>query len=138
MDFLTLCWAIHRVGGIALLLHPTSSAAEIESHVKQSKCSAVFTNHILLNTCLEGTGSAGMSTDKVYILDFPGDAKPADESASSRLSVETLISEGRSLDSIETVNFDNDDENVDRVALFCPTSGTSGMQVRDSTSTQLS
>ncbi|KAF3763942.1 hypothetical protein M406DRAFT_51177 [Cryphonectria parasitica EP155] len=128
IDFLTLCWAIHRVGGICLLLHPTSSATEVETHLKASKPSAIFTNHALLKTCLEATKSSGLVPgEKVYILDFPGDA-PRNESLCGELplhSVEKMISEGQSMSSIDPVTWDADEE---RVAFLCPTSGTSGMQ----------
>ncbi|KAK5988825.1 Fatty-acyl-AMP ligase ecdI [Cladobotryum mycophilum] len=127
IDFLTLSWAIHRIGGICLLLHATSPASEIEAHLKRSNCVTIFTNYALLPTCLEATGSAGISGDRVYILDIPGYVKPDDGPGKTLLSVENLIAQGRSLDAIDSVNWD-DDEGAERVAFLCPTSGTSGFQ----------
>ncbi|RFU79722.1 amp-dependent ligase [Trichoderma arundinaceum] len=127
VDFLTACWAIHRVGGICLLLHPTSPASEIEAHMKRSNCHAVFTNYALLPTCLEATNGVGILADNVFILEIPGIPKPDDGPGASLHTVEALIAEGSSLSTINPVNWD-DEEGTERVAYLCPTSGTSGMQ----------
>lgn len=93
--------------------------------MKGSKCTAVFTNHALLKTCLQATSALGVPEEKVYILGIPNDAK-VDEGPRS---VESLISEGASMSPISSLAWDNDEPGNDRIAFLCPTSGTSGMQV---------
>ncbi|KAL2797320.1 putative AMP dependent ligase/synthetase [Aspergillus keveii] len=122
VDFIPLSWAIHRVGGTCLALHPTSSATELQSLMRQARCRALFTCRELLGKC----EAAVMDAAPIFLLDLPGDDNlPAGEK--SILSVNKLIADGEHLLPLAHVSL-QPGESRDRVAYLCPTSGTSGYQ----------
>ena len=119
-------WAIHRAGGTCLLLHPTSSAAEIEAHLKRAKCNVIFTNHRLVATAQKAMAEP---IAKIYVLEMPEDS--LDSRSANSLQLETvneMIIRGRTLPPLEQIKL-SPGESRERVAYLCPTSGTSGKQV---------
>ncbi|KAL4884488.1 hypothetical protein BJY04DRAFT_225678 [Aspergillus karnatakaensis] len=126
MDFVPLSWAIHRIGGICLVLHPTSSAAEIESLMKQARCKALFTCRDLLPNSQAVFNALQLDSSKLFLLDLPGEEQTK-TTEKDIVTAAQLVADGEQLPSIEKVGLQSG-ESSRRVAYLCPTSGTSGYQ----------
>ena len=109
-----------------MLLHSTSSAAEIETQLSKANCNVMFTCQPLLSTCNKISETRSIAT---YLFDLPNeDSKSLDPSSSSKKLAELAI-EGSSLQDLEGVSW-SAGQGREQVAFLCPTSGTSGKQVR--------
>ncbi|KAL4865752.1 hypothetical protein BDV12DRAFT_187936 [Aspergillus spectabilis] len=124
VDFVPLSWAIHRVGGTCLVLHPTSSAAELQSLMRQANCKALFTCRELLATCGGVLAALQLDSSRLFLLDTPGDDQTTQ---TQTISVSQLITDGENLPPVVEVAL-KPGESKHRVAYLCPTSGTSGYQ----------
>ncbi|BCS23694.1 putative NRPS-like protein biosynthetic cluster [Aspergillus puulaauensis] len=128
IDFLIASWAVHRVGGVCLLMHPTSSAAEIKRHITLTKCRVLFTCRSLLSTANDALADSAVQDPKVYLLDLPEElAKTSSLPDQGQKTVELLVQEGASLPQIEPLQW-TPGQGKEQVAYLCPTSGTSGLQ----------
>lgn len=121
IDFLIACWAVHRLGGICLLLHSTSLASEIIPHLEKAKCNIIFTVQPLLPTCLEVDQAISL---QVFLFDLPKEI-PDPSKTNQRLT--QLVEEGSILGDLEDVKW-SPAQGREQVAYLCPTSGTSGKQ----------
>ncbi|KAL4922592.1 hypothetical protein BDW62DRAFT_215651 [Aspergillus aurantiobrunneus] len=118
IDFLIASWAIHRIGGVCLLMHPTSSASEIQRHIALTRCRVVF-------TCL---ADSHVEDPRVYLLDLPEElAKPPVLPGQEHQTVEQLVRQGSSLPPIDPLQW-TASQGKEQVAYLCPTSGTSRLQ----------
>ncbi|KAM3065448.1 hypothetical protein ACMFMF_011170 [Clarireedia jacksonii] len=124
IDFLILCWAIHRLGGICLLLHSTSTAAEIEAHSHVANCKVIFTCKPLLSTCEEVSKNRFL---RIFLLDFPKQAQE-EVHVQKYKTVSQMISESPRSSELPPVVL-QPGQGGKLVAYLCPTSGTSGKQV---------
>ena len=124
-----LCWAIHRLNGICLLIHPTSSLVEITSHVKKAKCGTIFTGHPLVSSCIQAAAQLSIPLDRIYTLTMPeafvGVPEPTDHEFKS---VDEMITEGSQLQPLEPSIWKSG-QGREQIAYLCATSGTSGKQV---------
>lgn len=118
------------MGGVCLLMHPTSSAAEIKRHISLTKCRVLFTCRSLLSTANDALADSAVQDPKVYLLDLPEElAKTPSLPDQGQKTVEQLVQEGASLPQIESLQW-TPGQGKEQVAYLCPTSGTSGLQVR--------
>ncbi|KAF9767599.1 hypothetical protein IL306_015213 [Fusarium sp. DS 682] len=123
LDFLVVCWAIHRIGGIALLLQPTTSPVEISSHMTKANCDILITCEELLPSCkailnlLPKTPRKifSINTSKTQLPVFEGDIK----------CLPQLYDEGSDLPEIEQLQ---PRDASTTIAFYLTTSGTSGPQ----------
>ncbi|KAL4928071.1 uncharacterized protein BDV17DRAFT_298800 [Aspergillus undulatus] len=128
IDFLIASWAIHRVGGICLLMHPTSSAAEIKRHIALAKCRVLFACRSLLSTATEALSEGEIKDPKIYLLDLPEElAKKTTLPDQGQTTLEQLVQQGSSLPQIDPLQW-TAGQGKEQVAYLCPTSGTSGWQ----------
>ncbi|KAL4812985.1 hypothetical protein BDW67DRAFT_193115 [Aspergillus spinulosporus] len=128
LDFLIASWAIHRIGGICLLMHPTSSAAEIKRHIALTECRVIFTCRSLLPTANEVLAESEIQDPRVFLLDLPEElGKKPSLPDQGQQTVEQLISAGAALPSIDALEW-AEGQGKEQVAYLCPTSGTSGLQ----------
>ncbi|KAL3430054.1 hypothetical protein BDV09DRAFT_189603 [Aspergillus tetrazonus] len=128
LDFLVASWAIHRIGGICLLMHPTSSAAEIKRHIELTECRVLFTCRSLLPTANEVLVESKVQDPRVYLLDLPEElGKKPSLPDQGQQTVEQLISAGATLPLIDALEW-AEGQGKEQVAYLCPTSGTSGLQ----------
>ncbi|GAM84984.1 hypothetical protein ANO11243_029870 [Dothideomycetidae sp. 11243] len=127
VDFIILSWAVHRLGGLCLLLHSTSSAGEIAAHLKRVQCAAIFTNEPLLATTRKARELLNGEPQKIFILDVANELLPEGHVNSDLTTVEQLAQKGAELEALEPLKWDAVNGR-DQVAYLCPTSGTSGAQ----------
>nr|QIW91880.1 Ligase [Phialomyces arenicola] len=132
IDLVPLSWAIHRIGGTCLLLHPTSSAADIATLMRKANCKVLFTCEELLAVCQDVLTTMKIDLSNLFLLEVPGDAQPSSNGTETngtewKQTVSQLITDGEDLPPLEKVKL-QDGESRHRVAYLCPTSGTSGYQ----------
>lgn len=127
VDYLTLAWAVHRVGGVLTAVNAAYNAQELEFQTHDSGMKAIFTNLPLLKTCTDGVKKGGLSHDKIYIIPLPEVVTPGMTNQGHK-TIEDLINLGKGLDRITP-----SDENwskghaKERCAFLCYSSGTSGL-----------
>ena len=129
IDFFAFCWAIHRLNGICLLIHPTSTVDEIMSHMKSAKCSAIFTCQTLVSTSVEVATRLSVPQTRVFTLPLPEGFLKNPEPIDGFKSLEDLVALGAPMQQPEPLIWEKGQAKK-QVAYLCATSGTSGKQVR--------
>ncbi|RDL32344.1 Acetyl-CoA synthetase-like protein [Venustampulla echinocandica] len=121
IDYVPLTWAIHRIGGTCLLLHPTSSAAELESLMRKANCKAMFTCKPLLGPCQTAFTAINGNLSNLFLLELP-EEPPVPV---SNRTISQLIADGEQLPDLQPLNLEGF-KSKECLAYLCPTSGTSG------------
>ncbi|KAL5044870.1 hypothetical protein BDW71DRAFT_198752 [Aspergillus fruticulosus] len=117
LNFLVASWAVHRIGGICLLMHPAGSATKIKRHIELAPCRVLFTGLSSLPTANEVLLESEVQDPRVYLLAVPEElGKTPSLPDQGQKTAEQLVKEEESFPP------------VDHVAYQCPTSGTSGLQ----------
>ncbi|PPJ50273.1 hypothetical protein CBER1_04911 [Cercospora berteroae] len=127
IDYLSLAWAVHRVGGILTAVNAAYNASELEFQLRDSGAKAVFTCLPLLQTCKDGAKKVGLGDDKIYLLPMPeivtGGAKNG-----GHKTIHDLVNEGKKLDRFEPSDSKwSKGHGKERCAFLCYSSGTSGL-----------
>ncbi|TEY59333.1 hypothetical protein BOTCAL_0195g00020 [Botryotinia calthae] len=124
IDFMTLAYAVHELGGVASPANAQYSAPELEFQLKSSGAKALFTCIPLLETALQAAKGAGIKNDRIYILDLPeiltGGKKVPFKTA------DDLISAGEKLPRLEPLRMEKG-QAARQTAYLCYSSGTSGL-----------
>lgn len=139
IDYLVLCWAVHRLNGVVLPIHSTSSLGEIISHMQRARCAAIFTCRTMLSTSLEAAEQLAIPRSRIYTIrlgDEEGTAQDPLPVSAAGVSgqftdLELLVTEGAQLPPLESLAW-RPGQGKHQVAFLCATSGTSGKQVRTS------
>lgn len=127
IDYMTLAWAVHRLGGILSCVNAAYNASELEYQMKHSGAKAIFTCLPLLKTCKEGIKSSQIPDDKVFLLPLPplvtqGISNPGHK------DINDLIASGSKLPSVPASDEKwSKGEGARRTCFLCYSSGTSGM-----------
>ncbi|KAL2845911.1 hypothetical protein BJY01DRAFT_177131 [Aspergillus pseudoustus] len=127
LDFFALCWAVHRLNGICLPVHPFSIVPEIVAHMRRANCKIIFTCQSLVANTLEAAKELSISNDRVYTMALPEGYLPNPEPIDQFKSVDQLITEGKKLETIPALIWEKGQAKR-QVAYYCATSGTSGKQ----------
>lgn len=120
-----MCWAVHRLNGICLVIHTGSSSKEIESHFTRSKCKAVFACQSLLKTCTDVTETIGIPRSNIYTIPVPGETTAT---TNDHKTFEQFLTEGATLPALEPLKWEQG-QGKKQIAYLAATSGTSGLQV---------
>ncbi|CAK4031016.1 acyl- ligase easD-like [Lecanosticta acicola] len=127
IDYLTLAWAVHRIGGITTCVNAAYNASELEYQMNDSGAKAIFTSLPLLQTCKDGVKKSKLSDDRIYILPLPEAVTPGMSNGNHK-TIDDLVKMGSQLDrgqaSDETWGRG---EGKRRCAFLCYSSGTSGL-----------
>ena len=124
LEYLTCCWAIHRIGATCLLLHGSTTPEENGAHIKRSRCRVLIASPSLLQSGQAAMAAAGVS-DPVFYLNGTTSATNGHGTQPQLKTVEELMTAGSSRDRLPVMV----ERGGERVAYLCPTSGTSGLQV---------
>ncbi|KAL4962934.1 acyl--CoA ligase [Aspergillus stella-maris] len=127
LDFFVLCWAVHRLNGICLQIHPFSIVPEIVQHMRTAKCGIIFTCQSLVANSLEAAKELSIPGSKIYTMALPEGYLQNPEPVDQFKSVEGMIAEGEKLDAIPPLKWEKGRAKT-QVAYYCATSGTSGKQ----------
>ncbi|KAF4961414.1 hypothetical protein FGADI_268 [Fusarium gaditjirri] len=123
LDFLIVCWAIHRIGGICLLIQPTTSPVEISSHMTKAKCDILITCEELLPSCVEILNRLPKAPRRIFSINTSTTQLPNFEGEIKCLP--QLYQNGSELPEIEQLQ---PKDAHTTVAFYLTTSGTSGPQ----------
>lgn len=127
IDYLTVAWAVHRIGGILTAVNAAYNEHELEFQMKHSGCKAIFTSLPLLKTCMKGIESSQISKENVFILPLPEQVTPGMSNPGHR-TVDDLIAIGSDLPPQRADDEKwSKGEGATRTAFLCYSSGTSGL-----------
>ncbi|KAL2825067.1 hypothetical protein BDW59DRAFT_146767 [Aspergillus cavernicola] len=127
LDFFVLCWAVHRLNGICLPIHPFSIVPEVVAHMTNARCKVIFTCQSLVANTLVATKELSIPQDRIYTMALPEGYVQNPEPIDQFKSVEELIFEGEKLEAIPALAWEKGQAKT-QVAYYCATSGTSGKQ----------
>lgn len=127
IDYLTLGWAVHRIGGILTCVNAAYNASELEYQMNDSGAKAIFTCLPLLQTCKDGVKKSKLPNEKIYILPLPEAVTPGMKNQGHK-TIEDLVEMGKTLDKISpSDDFWKKGEGRTKCAFLCYSSGTSGL-----------
>ncbi|KAI9367804.1 hypothetical protein BJX61DRAFT_551012 [Aspergillus egyptiacus] len=127
LDFFALCWAVHRLNGICLPVHPFSIVPEIVAHMTTANCKVIFTCQSLVANSLEAARELSIPQERIYTMALPDGYLQNPEPIDQFKSVDGLISEGEKLGELPPLQWEKGRAKT-QVAYYCATSGTSGKQ----------
>lgn len=125
IDYMTVCWATHKLGGVLTAANAAYNAQELEFQLTHSGAKAIFTCLPLLKTAKEACAKAGIPDERIVILPVPEVLAPGLSQPSNR-TVDDLISAGKNLSPVEPLRW-SPGEGARRTAFLCYSSGTSGL-----------
>jgi acyl-CoA synthetase (AMP-forming)/AMP-acid ligase II len=127
IDYLTLAWAVHRLGGILSCVNASYNASELEYQLKDSGAKAVFTCLPLLETTLRGVERVGIPRSNVFLHDISPSIAPGLSNPGHKTTDE-LIAAGGSLPSFKPADsYWSKGDGAKKIAFLCYSSGTSGL-----------
>ncbi|KAJ3548337.1 hypothetical protein NM208_g1056 [Fusarium decemcellulare] len=121
IDYMTVVWAIHRLGGIVTPANITYSASELTYQLKSSKSRCLFTSAQWIETAEVAAEAVGITKDNIFVLESPG--LPAPQQFKT---IEQLIVQGVNSETLGTLTLRRG-ESAQRVSFLCYSSGTSGL-----------
>lgn len=128
IDYLVLCWAVHRLSGIVSAANAAYSAPELAHQLVDSRCKALFTCLPSLPSALEAAEKAGIPKSRVYIIDLPAEFTGSAKTPAGFKTLEQFITEGCSLPPVERAKW-GPGQAAKQTAFLCYSSGTSGLPV---------
>ncbi|KAK5135564.1 hypothetical protein LTR08_005044 [Meristemomyces frigidus] len=127
IDYLTLAWAVQRLGGVLTCANAAYNADEVAYQLKDSGAKAVFTCLPLLDTTLTATKKANIAKDKVYILDLAPSITQGMTNKGHK-TLENFVQAGTMLPNLQASDRSwSAGEGGRRTAFLCYSSGTSGL-----------
>nr|POF06983.1 acyl-coa ligase easd [Quercus suber] len=127
IDYLTLAWAMHRLGGILTCVNAAYNAHELEYQLKDSGAKGVFTCLPLLETAMAGAKKAGMPKEKMFLLDMAESITQGVSNPGLR-NLDDLVSAGAKLDQQPRADTTwQKGDGAKKTAFLCYSSGTSGL-----------
>jgi acyl-CoA synthetase (AMP-forming)/AMP-acid ligase II len=131
VDYLTYCWATHRLRGTCLLLHASTSPAENAKHMKHSHCNILILSPALIESGRAVAAAVGEADMRVYLTEpMPTSAQTNGHGNGdgSLKTIDELLNLGKALGPLPALNWSSG-EAQSSIAYLCATSGTSGVQV---------
>lgn len=127
IDYLTLGWAVHRIGGILTCVNAAYSPSELEYQMNDSGAKAIFTCLPLLQTCKDGVKKSKLPNDKIYVLPLADQATGGMKNPGHK-TIEDLIQAGSKLTPIKPSDESwSQGDGKKKCAFLCYSSGTSGL-----------
>lgn len=127
IDYISLAWAVHRIGGVLTCVNAAYSPAEVEFQMQHSGAKAIFTCLPLLETCTKGVQNTKIPKDKVYILPMADSITQGMKNPGLQ-TIDDLIQAGSKLpqQAADDEKWETG-EGARRTAFLCYSSGTSGL-----------
>lgn len=127
IDYITLAWAVHRIGGILTCVNAAYNSTELGFQMKDSGAKAIFTCLPLLKTCKDGVKEAQIPDEKIFLMPLPEALTPKG-SAPPHQTINDLIAIGSKLPAIQAADANwRKGDNAKKIAFLCYSSGTSGL-----------
>jgi len=127
IDYMTLAWAVHRIGGILTCANAAYNAHEVEYQLKDSGAKAIFTCLPLLKTTMTATEKTKIPKERVYVMDL-AQSMTQGLSNPGHKTLEQFVQEGTKLPRVQASDRSwNAGDGAKRTAFLCYSSGTSGL-----------
>ncbi|KAF2843262.1 phenylacetyl-CoA ligase [Patellaria atrata CBS 101060] len=123
IDYGTVSWATHLLGGLVSPVSAAYTAKELEFQLRDSKAKCLFTCSPLLEIALIAAKAVGIPENRIYVLQVAGTGVQG--TVNGLKTVDDLIRNGRRRPSLERLRLGNGD-GARRAAFLCYSSGTSG------------
>lgn len=125
IDYNTLCWATHRLGGLVSPANAAYTADEVAYQMKDAGAKCIFTCLPLLKTTLEAAAKIGIPNNKIFLMDMPKELLGGAQPPKGFQTLDDLVVIGRRYQTVEAIKWQKG-EGKKRVAFLCYSSGTSG------------
>lgn len=125
IEFLIVCWAVHRIGGTCLLIQPTTSVSDIVSHIEKAQCKALVLCEELLPVCKQIFDRLPILPARTYCLTESPSLREA--LGVEIKSLAQLLTKGHGSERLQN-RWMYAGDTFTEVAYLCATSGTSGRQ----------
>lgn len=127
IDYITLAWAVHRIGGILTCVNAAYNASELEFQLKDSGAKAIFTCLPLLETAQAGAKKAGLTGDNIFLLQMAESITQGIKDPGLK-TLDDFIKEGSRLPFAEPADAKwKAGDGGKKIAFLCYSSGTSGL-----------
>jgi len=127
---LSLCWAVHRIGGIASPANAAYNAAELAYQLKAAGAKCLFTSLPNLAVAREAAKEVGIPANQIFLFSVPDRIVTQEmrDMGEGFRTVDSLIEEGKNAEQIDELKWEKG-EGMKRTAFLCFSSGTSGLPV---------
>ena len=114
---------MHRLSGIVTPANASYTSAELLHQLKSSGARSLITCASLYATASAAAKRAGISDDRIYIIDIPGEQLATQPKPTT---LDDLIARGRSMHDLDPLIFHNG-QGRRQTAFLCYSSGTPGL-----------
>lgn len=128
VDYLTYCWATHRLRATCLLLHASTLPAENAQHIKHSRCNVLILSSTLLESGRVIAATVGEADLRVYLAHSGLNGFAKSNGFHNATTIDDLLNLGRARGPLPALSWSLE-EAQSSIAYLCATSGTSGAQV---------
>ena len=128
LDYVTYCWAIHRLRATCLLLHASTLSAENAQHIKHSNCNVLILSSTLTESGHAVAAAVGEADLRVYLTNSGLNGIATSNGFRNTKTIDDLLNLGRARGPLPALNW-SPEEAQSSIAYLCATSGTSGAQV---------
>ena len=128
VDYLTYCWATHRLRATCLLLHASTLLAENAQHIKHSGCNVLILSSTLLESGRVLMTAVGDASLRVYLAHSGLNGFAKCDFFRDNKTISDLLNVGRTRGPLPALSW-SPEEAQSSIAYLCATSGTSGAQV---------
>ena len=126
VDYHTVSWAVHRVGGIATPANAGYNAEELAYQLKASGATVMFTSVANLKVALEAAKQVNIASNKIFLYEIAPQAAGGKETPPEFKTVDQLIQTGSKLPNAKPIQL-SEGAGKTRTAFLCFSSGTSGL-----------
>ncbi|PCH45120.1 amp dependent CoA ligase [Wolfiporia cocos MD-104 SS10] len=119
-DYLTIIWAVHRLGGIVSAINPGLTQEELVYHLQIARPALLIAHGESLSTAIEGARVLNITSSRVIVID-----RHQGSGAPPCICLEELIARGLHLPPIKEFRL-RDGQAKTQVAILCFSSGTTG------------
>ncbi|KAJ7816593.1 hypothetical protein B0H14DRAFT_2521377 [Mycena olivaceomarginata] len=118
IDYLICIWAVHRLCAIISPCNPMSTVAELSRQLVQTKASLLIAHERLLGVALASAREIGIPPDRVVVIGGTGKAPHMTIANLTNRGLHQAPYSGRQI---------GPGEGATKIALLCPSSGTTGL-----------
>ncbi|KAL2848868.1 hypothetical protein BJY01DRAFT_262403 [Aspergillus pseudoustus] len=127
IDYMTVAWATHRLGGIVTPISSAYSVDEVTEQLRSSGARVLFTCASLLSRASDAARAVGFASSSIFLIDLAGEDRPgATPSRDQAETVDDLVSLGERSPDLEPLQW-GPGQAAKQVAFLCYSSGTSGL-----------
>ncbi|KAF2103764.1 phenylacetyl-CoA ligase [Rhizodiscina lignyota] len=125
IDYNSLCWSVHRLGGIVSPANAAYTAEEVAFQMQDSGAKCLFTCLPLLETAIKAASKCGIPKNHIYLMEMPTEFTGPVSVPKGVYTLDDMMGLGQGCRELEDLKWEKG-ESKRRVAFLCYSSGTSG------------